>query len=145
MPLRAKVLVLFMLVWAAADTILVAQLPSHSWLVFAVFLSAVLLSSGLKVALPRGDGTMSLNFPFILLAVVQLSPLQAILLSALSTAAQCRIRTIKVFSAVQTAFNIANAMCATAGALLTYRALIRVHMALAPALALAAVTYFFCT
>ena len=145
MPFRAKILVSFMLLCAAANTFWVAQFPNHSWVTFAVLLAAVLLSSGLKVALPRGDGTMSLNFPFILLAVVQLSPLQAVLLSALSAAAQCRIRVTKLFSAVQTVFNIANAMCATAGALLTYGTLLRVHMAMAPALAMAAVSYFFCS
>jgi diguanylate cyclase (GGDEF)-like protein/putative nucleotidyltransferase with HDIG domain len=145
MPFRAKALVSFLLLWAAFDTAWAAQIPSQSWLRFTVLLSAVLLSSGLKVALPRGDGTMSLNFPFILLAIVQLSPLQAILVAALSAAAQCRIRVTKLFSAVQTAFNIANAICATAGALFTYFALSRVHLALAPALALAAVTYFFCS
>ncbi len=134
-----------MLLWATFDTVWAAQLPNQSWIKFAVLLSAVLLSSGFKVVLPRGDGTMSLNFPFILLAVVQLSPLQAILVAGLSAAAQCRIRVTKLFSAVQTAFNIANAMCATAGALLTYLTLAKVHMALAPALGLAAVTYFFCS
>jgi diguanylate cyclase (GGDEF)-like protein/putative nucleotidyltransferase with HDIG domain len=134
-----------MLLWAAANTFWVAQFPSHSWPTFIVFLAAVLLSSGLKVTLPRGDGTMSLNYPFLLLAVMQLSPLQAVLLSALSAAAQCRIRVVKLFSAVQTFFNIANAICATAGALLTYRMLMRVHMAMAPSLAAAAIAYFFCS
>jgi diguanylate cyclase (GGDEF)-like protein/putative nucleotidyltransferase with HDIG domain len=124
---------------------LAARLSNPSWLEFAVLLSAVLLSSGFKVALPRGDGTMSLNFPFILLGIVQLSPLQAILIAALSAAAQCRIRVTKLFSAVQTAFNIANAMCATAAASLTYLALSKNHLALAPALGVAAVTYFFCS
>ena len=134
-----------MLLWATIDTVWAAQLANQSWIKFAFLLAAVLLSSGFKVALPRGDGTMSLNFPFILLAVVQLSPIQAILVAGLSAAAQCRIRVTKLFSAVQTAFNIANAMCATAGALVTYTGLTKIHMALAPALGLAAVSYFFCS
>src|SRR5260370_4320737 len=117
MAFRVKALGSCMLVWAAFDTAWAAQFPSQSWLRFAVLLSAVLLSSGLKVALPRGDGTMSLNFPFILLAVVQLSPLQAILVAALSAAAQCRISVAKLFSAIQTTFNIAKSLCAAAGAL----------------------------
>jgi diguanylate cyclase (GGDEF)-like protein/putative nucleotidyltransferase with HDIG domain len=142
MPLRAKLLVSLMLLWAVFDSVCAAQAPSNSWVKFAVLLVVVLLSSGLKVALPRGDGTMSLNFPFILLAVVQLSPLQAILIAALSAAAQCRIRVAKLFSVVQIIFNIANAMCATAAALLTYITLSRFHVALAPALGLGAVAYF---
>jgi diguanylate cyclase (GGDEF)-like protein/putative nucleotidyltransferase with HDIG domain len=145
MPLRAKILVSFMLLWALVDTTWAAHLPSHSWSNFVALLLVVLLSSGMKVTLPRGDGTMSLNFPFILLAVVQLSPLQAILVAALSAAAQCKIRVTKLFSAVQTAFNIANAICATAAALLTYILLSKSHLALAPALGMAAVSYFFCS
>jgi len=143
MPFRTLLLVWLMIVSATAATIWTTRSPSHSWVQFAVFLAAILLSSGLKVALPRGDGTMSLNFPFILLAVIQLSPAQAILLAALSAAAQCRIRVVKLFSAVQMAFNIANAMCSTAAAFVIYTLLLRHHMALAPALSLAAIGYFF--
>jgi len=143
MPVKTILLVWFMIVSATVATIWTLRSPSHSWLQFAVFLAAILLSSGLKVALPRGDGTMSLNFPFILLAIMQLSPAQAILLAAMSAAAQCRVRVIKLFSAVQMAFNIANAMCSTAAAFLIYTVLLRYHMAFAPALSIAAIVYFF--
>ncbi len=145
MPVRTKLLVWFMIMSATGATVWTLQYPSHSWVQFAVFLAAILLSSGLKVALPRGDGTMSLNFPFILLAIVQLSPAQAILLAAMSAAAQCRVRVVKLFSAVQMVFNIANAMCATAAAFLMYTVLLRYHTAFAPALSLAAIGYFFCS
>lgn len=145
MPVRTVLLVWFMIGSAVVCTAWTAQFPSDSWLQFAVFLTAILLSSGLKVALPRGDGTMSLNFPFLFLAILQLSPAQAILLAGISTAAQCRVRVVKLFTALQMAFNIASAMCATAGAFLTYTVLHRHHMAFAPALAVAAVAYFFCS
>lgn len=145
MPVRTVLLVWFMIGSAVVSTAWTVQFPSHSWLQFAVFLTAILLSSGLKVALPRGDGTMSLNFPFLLLAIVQLSPTQAILLAAISTAAQCRVRVVKLFTALQMAFNIASAICATAAALLTYTVVYRHHTAFAPALAVAAVAYFFCS
>ena len=81
MPLRTKILIAFVIAWAAAATVWAARYPSHSWFKFGVFLTAILLSSGLKAALPKGEGSMSLNFPFILLAIMQLSPLQAILLA----------------------------------------------------------------
>ncbi|WP_161570816.1 HD domain-containing phosphohydrolase [Granulicella sibirica] len=110
---------------------------------FAVYLVAVLLSSGMKVAMPKGDGTMAVNFPFILLGIVQLSPGQAIALAALSVIAQCRIRVIKPFTFVQIAFNVANVITATALATLTFLSATRIGTELAPALALAATTYFF--
>ncbi len=144
MPLRVKLLILLLLVAAVISTVWAAHVPGGSWIRFAVFLAAVLLTSGLKVVLPQGEGTMSLNFPFILLSVAQLSPLQTILLAALSVAVQCRLRVKKLFTAVQIAFNIANSIVASVGAVLTFTALTKLGLAIVPALSLAAVAYFFC-
>ncbi|WP_198152104.1 HD domain-containing phosphohydrolase [Granulicella tundricola] len=130
---------------AVAATVLAARQPSHSWPQFGLLLVAVLLSSGLKVQLPKGDGSMSLNFPFILLAIMQLSPLQAIILAALSVVVLGRIKVKKFFTLVQTTFNVANSMCATAAASATYAFQIRHHGPPAPALAIAALVYFFCS
>ena len=143
MNLRTRFFVGFTLLCAGAVTAWSLHHPSASWLTFLLFLVAVLLSSGLKVALPRGDGSMSLNFPFIFLAVVRLSPWQAVLLGAISIAAQCRLKVAKIFTLVQIIFNVASTMTATGAACATYLVLTRIHMALAPALALAAVSYFF--
>ena len=142
MPLRTKLYVALTIAAAAAAVVWASRYPEGSWLLFLLFLTAVLLSSGLKVVLPRGDGGMSLNFPFILLAVVQLSPLQAMLLAAISIAAQCRFKVKNTFTLVQIVFNVASSMWATAGAAATYLGLTKLHVALAPALAAAAVTYF---
>ena len=142
MPLRTKIYVALTIVAASAAIYWGSHYAEGSWLLFLLFLVAVLLSSGLKVALPRGDGGMSLNFPFILLAVVQLSPLQAMLLAAISIAAQCRFKVKNTFTLVQIVFNVASSMWATAAAAATYMALTHVRMALAPALAIAAVAYF---
>ncbi len=142
MPLRTRVQIAATLLAAAGATTWAARAGSSHWPAFLLLLVAILLSSGLKVALPRGDGSMSLNFPFILLAIVQLSPLQAILLAGLSVAAQCRIRVNKIFTAVQIAFNVANAMLATTCAFMTYTTLHHARMAPAPALAVAAAMYF---
>ena len=86
---------------------------------------------------------MSLNFPFILLGIVCLSPLQVLLLAALSVAVQCRVRVVKIFTAVQIVFNIANTVLASAAAYGTYVLLLRCHFAFAPALALASISFFF--
>ncbi len=144
MPLRTKIQIALTLLATAGATALAARSGWGAWLPFWLLLIAVLISSGLKVALPRGDGTMSLNFPFILLGIVQLSPLQAMLLTALSVAAQCRFRVVKMFTAVQIIFNVANAMLSTAGAFYTFAALRHVGFATAPSLALASVAYFLC-
>ena len=143
MPLRTKIQITVTILLAAVTTVAAAQYSSGHWLQFWLFLVAVLLSSGFKVALPRGDGSMSLNFPFILFAILCLSPLQVLLLAAISVAAQCRVRVAKIFTAVQIVFNIANTMLASAAAFVTYVFLQHQHLALAPALAVASFSYFF--
>ena len=102
----------------------------------------VLGSSTLKIALLRGDSGMSLNFPFIFLAILRLSPAQALLLGAISMAAQCRIRTKKTLSAIQVAFNVASTVLATGAAAITFLWLRGAGLTSAPALSVASVTYF---
>ena len=143
MPTRVRIVVTTMLLAGAYGLWWSARSLSHDWLHFAVYLTAVLLSSGLKVAMPRGDGTMSVNFPFILLGVLELSPLQAVALAGLSVFAQCRFKVLKAFTLVQIAFNISNAVAATACASFLFAYLTRRHIELAPSLAAAAVAYFF--
>ena len=116
---------------------------SREWAHFCVYLLAVLLSSGQKVALPNGKGSMSVNFPFIFLAIVQLSPFQAIVLAALSVFAQCRFRVLKSFTFVQIAFNLGNVVVSTALSSTAYHFLFGLHLEIAPALAAAAAVYFF--
>ncbi len=145
MPVRTKLQILFTIFTATALTVWAAHHSAGGWLQFWIFLAAILLSSGFKVALPRGDGSMSLNFPFLLLAVVQLTPLQVLLLTALSVAAQCRVRVTKIFTAVQIGFNVANTMLAAGGAYFTYTYFVGLGFPMGPALAIAAVAYFFCS
>jgi diguanylate cyclase (GGDEF)-like protein/putative nucleotidyltransferase with HDIG domain len=141
MPLRTKLQIALTLCAAGAAMTFAARSGPATWAPFWLLLIAVLASSGLKVALPRGDGSMSLNFPFILLGIVQLTPFQAMLLAAISVAAQCRIRALR-FSPVQILFNVANAVLSTACACFTFAALHRAKVAIAPALALSSVAYF---
>ena len=143
MSLRTKIQIALTILLGIASTATAAHYSSGHWMEFSLFLVAVLLSSGFKVALPRGDGSMSLNFPFILYAIICLSPLQVLLLAAISVAAQCRVRVVKIFTAVQIVFNIANTVLASAAAYITYAYLARHDFALAPALAIASFSYFF--
>jgi putative nucleotidyltransferase with HDIG domain len=108
-----------------------------------VYLAAILLSSGMKVGLPKSEGTMSLNFPFILLGILQLSPLQSVCLAACSVIAQCRFRVLRPFTLIQILFNVANVTTATVLAWYGFEGLLRLHCPVAPALAIAAAIYFF--
>jgi len=116
--------------------------PAQQLLHFVIYLAAVLLSSGMKVAMPKSDATMSVNFPFILLGILQLSPLQAVALAVFSVVAQCRVRVIKPFTLVQIVFNVANVCISTVLAWHVYMQLIHWHIEAAPALALASIAYF---
>lgn len=145
MPLRTKLQIAMTLLATAGATVLAARHGSGGWLPFWLLLVVVILSSGFKVALPHGgDGTMSLTFPFILLGIVQLSPFQAMILAALSVAAQARVRVDKLFTAIQIAFNVANAMLSTACATCVFIALQQLRLSTAPALSLSALAYFLC-
>ncbi len=143
MPLRTKIQVALTLLTAILATCCAAIGTPHAWLPFWILFGAVLLTSGMKVALPSGAGSMSVTFPFLLLGVIVLSPFQAILLTALSVAAQCRTGIPSPFVALQIAFNIASAVLSTTLACVTLSGLRHIHLAAAPALALAAIVYFF--
>ncbi len=142
MPPRVKLLVSSVLLASLLAVLAGARFPAKHWLLFLIYVAAVLLSSGMKVSLPGSDSSLSVNFPFILLAVLQLSPLQAMAVAAISVFAQCKFRVEKLFSLVQTGFNIANAVNATALCWLTYVSLRGLHLAAAPALTAGAVVYF---
>ena len=142
MLIRVRALVCTVVAGAAASLFVVRGHPHQQWMHFFVYLAAILLSSGMKVTLPKSEGTMSVNFPFIFLGILQLSPLQAICLAICSVIAQCRFRVMKPFTIVQILFNVANVTTATALAWLTFASVMRVHPESAPVLALAATTYF---
>src|SRR5580704_14814954 len=101
MTLRAKALVCAVVAGAIASLRSTSGHPARQWGHFFVYLAAILLSSGMKVAMPKSEGTMSVNFPFILLGILQLTPLQAVILATASVIAQCRIQVIKPFTLVQ--------------------------------------------
>ena len=140
---RLRALVFTVVVLAAINVWSVSTLRTNTWLPFLVYLVATLLSSGMKVAMPKSDGTMSVNFVFIFLGFVQLSPLQTATLAACSVLAQCRFRVVKSFTVIQILFNLANVISATILAWQINRQLIERGFQVAPALAVAALAYFF--
>ena len=142
MPIRIKALVFVVVAGAVTSVSLVRGHPAQQWLHFFIYLAVILLSSGMKVAMPKSEGTMSVNFPFIFLGILQLSPQQAVCLAVCSVIAQCRFRVVKAFTIIQILFNVANVATATALAWLTYVSVMRMHPESAPALGLAATVYF---
>ena len=142
MTFRARVLVCTVLAAAIFNCWSISGYGGRLWLRFVVYLVAVLLSSGMKVALPKSDGTMSVSFIFIFLGILQLSPGQAAILGAVSVLSQCRIKVVKSFTIVQILFNLANVTTATILTWRAYEALLHVRLPTAPALAGAGTVYF---
>jgi hypothetical protein len=60
----------------------------------------------MKVKLPGIDGNMSVNLPFLLMAVVNLSAVEAILIAGVSTVVQCWPRESGKFKPEQMLFNV---------------------------------------
>src|SRR5579872_4953928 len=61
---------------------------SHDLMRFLCYLAVAVLASGLKVQLPGIDGTMSVNFLFILLGVMELSLPETLVIGCTATLVQ---------------------------------------------------------
>src|SRR5579864_8192380 len=84
----------------------------HMWVLYLAVLAVV--ASRLRVTLPGVNGSMSVNLPFILLAVSPLSFSEAVLIAGLSTVAQSLRRKGGRFNWVQASFNTSNIVLAAA-------------------------------
>ncbi len=83
---------------------------------FACYLVVAILASGLKVQLPGIDGTMSVNFLFILLGVMELSLSETLVMGCTATLVQSIWHARKRLDPVKVLFNVAG-MMANASAL----------------------------
>jgi hypothetical protein len=81
---------------------------------FASFLVIAVLAAMLKVKLPGMNSSMSVNMPFILLAVAELSLPEALLVGCASTLAQCLRVAQNRQNPVQIVFNVATVANAVA-------------------------------
>src|SRR5580698_9728626 len=88
---------------------------------FICYLVVAVMASGLKVQLPGIDGTMSVNFLFILLGVLELSLPETLVIGCTASLVQSVWQTRKRLDPVKVLFNVAG-MMANASALtyLTY-------------------------
>ena len=87
---------------------------------FGCFLLVACLAARLKVKLPGLTGSMSVNLPFILVAVAEMSFMEATAVACLSTFVQGLPRTTQKFSADQTTFNFCNMALAVAATRLAF-------------------------
>src|SRR5277367_5539331 len=109
---------------AAAGTAGYATFVSHA--LHTYFALAVLalaaVTSRLKVKLPGINGNMSVNLPFLLTAVVNLSAAEAVVVTCVSTAVQCWPRKNAKLNPQQMAFNLSMMAFATSMASLIFHA-----------------------
>ncbi len=77
---------------------------------FLCYLAVAILASGLKVQLPGIDGTMSVNFLFILLGVMELSLPETLVIGCTATLVQSVWQARKRLDPVKVLFNVAGMM-----------------------------------
>jgi hypothetical protein len=86
---------------------------------FLSFLLVAGVAARLKVKLPGVTGTMSVNLPFILVAVAEMSTAEAMVVACVSTLLQC-LPTQKKFNWIQALFNFSNMALAVGATRLLY-------------------------
>jgi putative nucleotidyltransferase with HDIG domain len=123
-----------------------AHWQSSDPLKFICYLIAALLASPLKVILPGIEGTLSVNFLFTLLGILELSLPETLLIVMASTLGQAFWRRQQRVKLVQFVFNWAQLTVSSAVAYGAYK-LVAVYLLHAPgplALLVAAITQFGC-
>lgn len=136
-----------LIVAAGLGSTLYSGLMSHTLHLYYALAVLVLAAatSRMKVKLPGIDGNMSVNLPFLLIAVLNLSSAEAIAITCISTAVQCWPRRLAQFKPQQMAFNVGMMSLASGLASLMFHAewLRRLHWNSAtPGLVLATLTLF---
>jgi putative nucleotidyltransferase with HDIG domain len=113
---------------------------------FACYLTAALLASSLKVGLPGVEATLSVNFLFTLLGILELSLPETLLIGIASTLAQFYWKPARRLKPVQLVFNLSQVTVSTAVAYGSYQ-LVVIYILHAPgplALLVAAIIHFAC-
>ncbi len=111
---------------------------------FVCYLVVALLASGLKVQLPGIDGTMSVNFLFILLGVLELSLPETLVIGCTASLAQSVWQLRGRLDPVKVLFNVCGMMAnATALTYLTYYSLVGRFGASKPILLMVSALMFF--
>jgi putative nucleotidyltransferase with HDIG domain len=114
---------------------------------FVCYMAAALLASSLKVSLPGIEGTMSMNFLFTLLGILELSLPETLLIGLVRTLGQFYWRPARQLRLVQLVFNLSQVTVCSAAAYGAYQ-LVSIHVLHGPgplALLVAAITNFLCS
>ena len=97
---------------------------------FTCYLLVAVLASRLKIQLPGIDGTMSVNFLFILLSILELSLSETLVIGCTATMAQCLFGTHQKRVPIKIVFNVLSMMAnAIAVSYYAYQALQKVASA----------------
>jgi putative nucleotidyltransferase with HDIG domain len=111
---------------------------------FGCYLAAALLASSFKVTLPGIEGTLSMNFLFTLIGILEMSLPETLLIGLVSTLAQFYWRPARKSKPVQLVFNLSHVTVCSAAAYGAYQ-LVSIHVLHGPgplALLVAAITIF---
>ncbi len=109
---RAKAYIALVIVagLAIAGTALIHPYFSNPVL-FATYLVAAVITSGMKISIPGIQGTLSVNFIFLLLAIVQLSLVEALITAASAVALQYLWASRERTDLVKLLFNVSTILC----------------------------------
>jgi hypothetical protein len=120
---RIKMLVGTMIIAAAGAAGYAASLSDALHLYFALaVLALAAITSQMKVKLPGINGNMSFNLPFLLTAAVNLSAVEAVVITCISTMVQCWPRKDAKFNPQHMVFNLSMMVFATSAASLVFHA-----------------------
>ena len=108
LPYNAKTLVAVAVLGALAvmSRALVDWNHVHDYPKFIAYLLISIAATRFRVSLPRMTSSMSVNLPFILVALIELSLPEALVIAAVSTFVQCFWPESKKRNLVQVAFNV---------------------------------------
>ncbi len=112
----------------------------HPWQ-FVGLVVAGAVSSRFKIKLPGLDGNMSVNLPFIFMAMTQLSMAEALVVGGVSVLIQSIPRAPHKFAPIQAAFNLSTAVVAVGLGWLVFHAGATLHLNAAFALVLGCATH----
>jgi putative nucleotidyltransferase with HDIG domain len=139
----ARVLIAGMALAALGSLVLAtAHWNANDPVKFACYMAAALLASPLKVSLP--SGTLSVNFLFTLLGILELGLPETLLIGLISTLGQFYWRPARRLQLIQLLFNLSQVTVSGAAAYGAYR-FVCIHVLHGPgplALLVAAVTHF---
>ena len=140
-PLGARLFIAGLGILAAGCSVYASlHWQSTDLLKFFCYLAVALLASSLKIKLPGVNGTMSVNFLFILLGVLELSFAQTLMIGFAAVFAQCYLRSSNL-KPIHVIFNLSQLPVGTAIAYGVYR-LISAHVSGPIVLAVVALSYF---